>query len=322
MVLVEVRAQHRHAAPVKSAAVATGGREIEQAGLIRAPAVHVVFEHRRKPAPMQAIGCLLDSRALAVAEGKTKREPAVRRQVQLRRERDIAGSCGPEGPFHAPVAVQILPAVGLAHVADGHAREGRRGGHRGVAVTAPSDQPVAFGVMRDATVVLRSLVTEMGRPQQVQAILPGGVHQRLEVDALKHGVGLGIGAHGLDEPVAAGGIAAHDPEGRDVFLEPFDLVYQIAPFLVKQLAAVGDEKLEVALMGTVHRRIVNLRENSFGNREPHTRAFAERRADRLLVRAGPGGGQARCAEGVFRHAQSTPLLSGDGPATGVPSSRC
>ena len=74
---------------------------------------------------------------------------------------------------------------------------------------------------------------------------------------------------------------------------------QIAPFLVAKRFAVGDKKLEVARVGLIDVRIINLVNDAVRDRVPEPAAGVIGCPDSFLGALGPARFRARRAEGLL-----------------------
>jgi len=107
----------------------------------------------------------------------------------------------------------------------------------------------------------------------------------------------------FDEVVAAFEVGVDEAVKQRVLLRVFGLVKQVAPFLVAERFAVGNEKLQVAGVGRIDMWKINLVDDAVAEREPESGTAVIRRADALLgagrpVRLNPWRAE---GGGVFIH---------------------
>lgn len=69
--------------------------------------------------------------------------------------------------------------------------------------------------------------------------------------------------------------------------EAFDLIIQVLLFFQKQSVPIGKQKLQVAQLGAIDRRIINLGKDAAPDREPDTTAAGMRSSDSVLGCARP-----------------------------------
>lgn len=75
---------------------------------------------------------------------------------------------------------------------------------------------------------------------------------------------------------------------------------QIAPFLVTKGFPIGDQKLEVAGVGLIDVRVINLVDDAVRDREPEPATGMMGSADSFLATLRPARLRAGRAEGLFR----------------------
>ena len=107
----------------------------------------------------------------------------------------------------------------------------------------------------------------------------------------------------LDEAIAALGVRVGEPVQQRVRFRVFGLVEQVAPLLVAERFAVGDEELLVARVGLIDVGVINLVDDAVAEREPDAGAAAVRRADAVLGAGRPAWLNPWRAKGggVFAH---------------------
>ena len=106
-----------------------------------------------------------------------------------------------------------------------------------------------------------------------------------------------IGEDMFYETIAAVAVRIGEPIKKAIALRVFDLVIQIAFFLVAKCFAVADEKLKVARVRLIDVRIINLVDDAVAQREPKAATGMIGRADAFLGAGSPARLDARRAKG-------------------------
>src|SRR5437870_5576197 len=106
-----------------------------------------------------------------------------------------------------------------------------------------------------------------------------------------------IGQDMLDNPVPAIGIGIDQSVKEAVLLRIIDLMQQVAFLLVAERPAIGNEKLEIARVGLIDRRIINLVDDPVTQREPNAATRVIRRPDPFLGTVRPTRFNPRPAKG-------------------------
>src|SRR5205809_949770 len=108
---------------------------------------------------------------------------------------------------------------------------------------------------------------------------------------------MGIGNNVFSNSVAAVRLRIRQPIKERAFFRVFDLVVQIATFLMAEGFAVGNEELKIAGVGAVHVGIVNLIDDAMAQGEPNAATGMVGGADALFGAARPAGLDAWRAKG-------------------------
>src|ERR1035438_9611560 len=105
-----------------------------------------------------------------------------------------------------------------------------------------------------------------------------------------------IGKHALYQSVAAIGFRIGQAVKEASGLRVLDPVVQVAFFLVAKAFPIGYEELEVARVGLVNMRIIDLIDDAVAQREPEPATGVISRAHALLRARSPAGLNSRRAE--------------------------
>src|SRR2546423_15667297 len=106
-----------------------------------------------------------------------------------------------------------------------------------------------------------------------------------------------VGDNVFNDPVASRRIGIGQAIKQRALFRVVDFMLEIAPFFVKKSFTVSDEKLQIASIGAIHIRIINLVDDAVAEGEPNAATGVVRRADALLGAAGPAWFDARRAKG-------------------------
>ena len=216
-------------------------------------------------------------------EADAQRELHGVRQIDLPGQSDVAVPGLSEFPIHLEIVHQVLPAVAESDVTDGALREIGRAAERHIDVLplrveklpAIQSAPPSRVVFARALQVRceQSIEPEFSTQLRVQDF-QARVHQqnrRVRIDD-----------DFLDEAIAALAVRVGEPIEQCVLLRVFDLMQQVAPFLVTERFAIGDEELEIAGVGQIHIRKIDLVHDAVTEREPNAGRAVIRRADAVL----------------------------------------
>jgi hypothetical protein len=106
-----------------------------------------------------------------------------------------------------------------------------------------------------------------------------------------------VADHFAHDGVAAVAVGIADANGERVLVDVFELVDEIAAFLVEEGFSVGDEKLHVANLGTVDGGGVNFVENAVGDGKPDFAGGGVSGRDSVFSARGPARFKAGRAKG-------------------------
>ena len=143
---------------------------------------------------------------------------------------------------------------------------------------------------------------KMRRQQRVEAQLaPQRFIEHLDFGVHEQDRPVRIREHMFDQPVAAVRLRIRQAIEETIALRIFDLVIQVALFLVAKRFAVADEKLKVARVGLIDVRIVNFIDDAVAERKPEPATGMIGRAHALFC--------ARTSSAARFPARQTPLNS-------------
>ena len=112
-----------------------------------------------------------------------------------------------------------------------------------------------------------------------------------------------IGDNVFRYPIAPCRLGVDEAIQKCALFRIINFVVEIPPFLVKEALTVGDEKLQIAGIGTIHIGIINLIDDAVAEREPDA-------ATRMIGSANSFLGTARPARLDPRSAESEGIVGG------------
>ena len=134
---------------------------------------------------------------------------------------------------------------------------------------APGMEEVSGANFRTKPGIAGAVTGNVRSQQRVEAQFPAqGLIQHFDFGMHQQNGSVRIGEHVFYQPVAALAFRVGKAVKRAIALRVFDPVVQVAFFLVAKGFAIGDEELEVARVGLIHMRIVNLIDDAVAEREP------------------------------------------------------
>ena len=238
------------------------------------------------PPILPAIDEALPDRAVAFAQarprqgarafravGEAQRQRALVRR-ELAEQGDVAGERLGEGPGHASVLGEVVPAVGDPDIARARPREPAIAGEAEGVVAFPGQE-----VLAGAGIVVHAAVAEMRRQQRIEPRALAG-----EAEGDEHDVAQRIGREFQLQPVAFA--LVHDPGQRHVGRRDGDIVEAVALDLDPAERARDDEA-EIPDLRCAGRRPVDLVDDAVAQRDPDA-ARAERRRHHVLGARRPG----------------------------------
>src|ERR1700737_4036765 len=224
-----------------------------------------------------------------VSEGQGDGEFKPAAEINFGGERDVALQRMVILPVHLVVVGQVLPSIVDPDVTAGTFGERNGGGYGQPGAVLVRGENWTVGDMVDLAVVAPAPNLQLGGAQCIDLqffqdalfALAGALGQNRSL--------MGIADDFLDDAIPAFGIRASDFETQGAAVEALGVGVEIRALVMEESFAVGDEKLEIAQLGTIDRGIVNLVQDAAGEGVPDPAGRRISGADGFFGAARPAG---------------------------------